>query len=296
MARDVERRPTTRSELNRALVVNAATKPVNVVVPAAIAVVALLVDLWWLIPVVAVPAFIALVLVTYLDGEEAEKVGEQLRGHRAGEAAIAGSPRLDPASLAPPIGAQLRAAMGEETRMREAIARSDLPLTEVGGEVEGLVRAMEITARRAQTLWDYLATQDPQRIRRRMEELRVRGGEQGRPIVIALGQQLEALESLNVQLQRFYAQMEHIVASLSTMHAQLLRMSVASESEGERELAGQARELREEVNLLAQGMSEVYEQAEEAEADPPDSPDPAGNGRAPSPGNGKAPPPPPPSR
>jgi hypothetical protein len=292
MARDLERRPPTRAELNRALLANAATKPVNVIVPAAIAVVALLVELWWLIPVVAVPAFIALVLVTYLDGDEAEKVGERLRGGRAGrEGAIAGPPRIDPAALAPPIGSQLRAALGEEARIREAIVRSELPLTEVGGEVEGLVRAMETTAARAQTLWDYLATQDPQRIRRRMEELRVRGGEQGRPIVVALGQQLEALESLNAQLQRFYAQMEHIVASLSTMHAQLLRMSVASETEGERALAGQARELREEVNLLAQGMSEVYEQAEEAEeaeADPPERP---ANGRAASSGNGKAPPP-----
>ncbi len=289
MARDVERRPASRAELNRALVVNAATKPVNVLVPAAIAIVALLVNLWWLIPVVAVPAFVALVLVTYLDGEEAEKVGERLRGGRAASAAqVAGPPRIDPAKLAPPIGSQLRSALGEEARIREAIARSDLPLTEVGGEVEGLVRAMETTAGRAQTLWDYLATQDPERIRGRMEELRLRGGEQGRPIVAALGEQLEALETLNVQLQRFYAQMEHIVASLSTMHAQLLRMSVVSESEGERALAGQARELREEVNLLAQGMSEVYEQAEEAEADPAE---PAGKGRAPS-GNGKAPPPP----
>ncbi|MGI8594433.1 MAG: hypothetical protein ACR2ML_08755 [Solirubrobacteraceae bacterium] len=288
MPRDVERRPASRAELNRALAVNAATKPVNVVVPAAIAIVALLVDLWWLIPLVAVPAFIALVLVTYLDGDEAETVGERLRVARGGEAAIGGPPRIDPATLAPPISSQLRAAMGEEARMREAIARSDLPLTEVGGEVNGLVRAMETTAARAQTLWDYLATQDPQRIRRRMEELRVGGGEQGRPIVVALGEQLEALESLNAQLQRFYAQVEHIVASLSTMHAQLLRMSVASESEGERALAGQARELREEVNLLAQGMSEVYEQAEEAEADPPD---PAGSGKTPSAGNGKAPPP-----
>jgi len=289
MARDVERRPASRAALNRALVVNAATKPVNVLVPAAIAIVALLVNLWWLIPVVAVPAFVALVLVTYLDGEEAEKVGERLRGGRAGSAAqVAGPPRIDPAKLAPPIGSQLRAALGEEARIREAISRSDLPLTEVGGEVEGLVRAMETTAGRAQTLWDYLATQDPERIRGRMEELRLRGGEQGRPIVAALGEQLEALETLNVQLQRFYAQMEHIVASLSTMHAQLLRMSVVSESEGERALAGQARELREEVNLLAQGMSEVYEQAEEAEADPAE---PGGNGRAPS-GNGKAPPPP----
>ncbi|MDQ3870117.1 MAG: hypothetical protein M3301_00690 [Chloroflexota bacterium] len=289
MAQQLERRPATRAELNRALVVNAATKPVNVLVPAAVAVVALLVDLWWLIPLVAVPAFIALVVVTYLDGDEAEKVGDRLRVGRGGDPATTGPPRIDPETLAPPIAAQLHAALAEEARIRKAIARSELPLTEVGREVEGLVRAMEATAGRAQTLWEYLGTQDTERIRRRMEELRARGGEQGRPIVMALGEQLEALETLTAQLERFYAQMEHIVASLSTMHAQLLRMSVASEIEDERALAGQARELREEVNLLAQGMSEVYEQAEEAEADPAP---PAGSGRARSSGGGKAPPPP----
>ena len=49
------------------------------------------------------------------------------------------------------------------------------------------------------------------------------------------------------------------------------------------------RRVVEEVNLLAQGMSEVYEQAEEAEeaeADPPERP---ANGRAASYGNGTTP-------
>ena len=63
--------------------------------------------------------------------------------------------------------------------------------------------------------------------------------------------------------------MEHMVASLGTMHAQLLRMTMASQSEGESELADEARELREEVNALAEGMSEVYEQAGAAEAPRP---------------------------
>jgi hypothetical protein len=47
---------------------------------------------------------------------------------------------------------------------------------------------------------------------------------------------------------------------------------MASQSEGERELADEARELREEVNALADGMSEVYEQAGAAEAPGPGRP------------------------
>ncbi len=266
MSREVDRRPPTRGELNRALVLNAATKPVNVLVPAAIVVVALVASLWWLIPVIAIPAFLALVAVTYLDGNEAERVGDRLRGGRGRGGG--GARRVDPRSLAPPIGSQLRAAFEEERRVREAIARSDLGLEEVGGEVASLVRAMEGTASRAQTLWEYLATQDVQRIRRRATQLEHSGDPAAAPVVTALREQVAALDALNEQLQRFFAQMEHIVASLGTMHAQLLRMSMASQSDGEREMADEARGLREQVNALAEGMGEVYEQAGAAEPPP----------------------------
>ena len=265
MAREVDRRPPTRGELNRALILNAASKPVNVLVPTAIVVVALVASLWWLIPVIAIPAFLALVAVTYFDGNEAERVGERLRGGRGRRRGGGGPRRVDPRSLAPPIGSQLRAASEEERRIREAIARSDLGLEEVGGEVASLVRAMEGTASRAQTLWEYLATQDAQRIRRRAIQLEHSRDPAAAPVVTALREQVAALDALNEQLQRFFAQMEHIVASLGTMHAQLLRMSMASQSDGEREMADEARGLREQVNALAEGMGEVYEQAGAAE-------------------------------
>src|SRR3954469_17817452 len=258
MARELDR-PPNRAEINRALLLNAATKPVNILVPAAIAVVGIVLGYWWIAVLIAISAFIALCVVPYLDGDEAERVGDELRGKRAG--ALPQAERLDPGKLAPPIAQQVRAALQEEQRIRQAIEQADLPLAEVSNEVDGLVRALETLAKRAQTLWDYLASQNPQAIQSRITQLESSGGAEGKPIVDALKQQLEALTSLDKQLQKFFASMEHIVASLGTMNAQVLRMSFASETDSEEQLAGQARELREQVTALADGMSEVYDKA-----------------------------------
>jgi hypothetical protein len=261
MARDLDR-PPTRAEINRALVLNAATKPINIIVPAAIAVVGIVLGYWWIALVVAIPAFVALCVVTYLDGDEAEKVGDELRGKRA--ASLPKAERLDPAKLAPPIAQQVRAAFQEEQRIRQAIEQADLPLTDVTSEVDSLVRALETMAKRAQTLWDYLASQNPRAIESRIAQLERDGGPEGKPICDALRQQLDALTALDKQLQKFFAQMEHIVASLGTMNAQVLRMGFATEADSEEQLAGQARELREQVNALADGMTEVYQRADDA--------------------------------
>jgi chromosome segregation ATPase len=166
----------------------------------------------------------------------------------------------------------VRAALQEEQHIRQAIEQADLPLNEVSTEVDGLVRALETMAKRAQTLWDYLASQDPQAIEARCRQLEREGGPEGKPIVVALRQQLEALGALRKQLDKFFAQMEHIVASLGTMNAQVLRMSLVTETDSEEQLAGQARELREQVNALADGMSEVYQQADDAAAAAPSNP------------------------
>jgi hypothetical protein len=269
LARELDR-PPTRAEINRALVLNAATKPVNIVVPAAIAVVGIVLGFWWIALVVAIPAFVALCVVTYLDGDEAAQVGDELRGKRA--AALPQVERLDPSRLAPPIAKQVSAALQEEQHIRQAIEQADLPLTEVSSEVDGLVRALETMAKRAQTLWDYLASQDPPAIEARIAQLERDGGAEGKPICDALRQQLEALASLRKQLDKFFAQMEHIVASLGTMNAQVLRMSLVTETDSEDQLAGQARELREQVNALADGMSEVYQRADDAAVAAPSGP------------------------
>ena len=77
MAREL----VTRSDLRRALAVNAVTRPVNVAVPAAVVVAALLLDASWLVAI-AVLCFVALAVLTFLDEGEAERVGARIYARR----------------------------------------------------------------------------------------------------------------------------------------------------------------------------------------------------------------------
>jgi len=253
-------REVTRATLQRQLVTNALTKPANVLVPAAMVVAGLLVGTLWLVAA-ALVVYGALSAITFFDADEAERVGKEVYGRGRGPEPR----RLDPGNLAEPIGQQLRAALTEESRIKQAIADADLPFTEVGAEVDGLVDAMESIAGRAQRIYSYLVTQDPPRVYRRLEELRAAGAEddpQRRELVRALKAQIDAQNKLTTQLERFYSQMEHVTASLGAVHAQVVTMSVAGEAEAQDELVGQVRGLREEVDVLAAGMSEAYAQSD----------------------------------
>src|SRR2546423_15384963 len=78
-----DRQLVTRTDLRRGLIVNALTKPINVVVPAAVAVAALLIGVTWLIAVAAV-VYAVLVVLTFFDEGEAEQVGKRVYGDRGG--------------------------------------------------------------------------------------------------------------------------------------------------------------------------------------------------------------------
>src|SRR2546421_9242802 len=250
----------TRADLRRGLIVNALTKPINVVVPAAVIVAALLIGVTWLIVVAAV-VYVVLVVLTFFDEGEAEKVGKRVYGDR-GEGSR--SKRLEVGSLAPPIARQVQTARDCETRVEETIERSDLAFAEVEGEVGSLVRAVELIAQRAQRIYDYLATQDLAAIDGRLAQLQGSADPSAQAIVKALGEQRAALTDLQGQLTRFYSQIEQLVASLGTVHSQLVRLSVASEEEDQAELAEQVRGLREQVDALSAGMKEAYGRAPDA--------------------------------
>jgi hypothetical protein len=239
-------KPVTRSELQRRLVVNALSKPVNVAVPAAVAVAAVLVGVPWLLVVAAI-AYIALAVMTFLDEREAERVGDEAYGRlRRSE-----QPRLETRRLAPEIRAEVEAARAEQARIAETIANADLPFDEVGGEVDRLVVAMEATARRAQLVRDYLVTQDIQGIENRL-------GQATGETAAALRDQLAVLESLVAQLRRFHDEMEQVNAALGAMHARLVGAAVASQGSADAELAGDVRDLRERVETLTEGITEAY--------------------------------------
>src|SRR5215208_6696473 len=209
--------PLTRSQLNRVLIVNAVTKPFpNILLPAGVAVAGIAFGIPVVGIVVAVIAWLALSATTYLDGDEAERVATRLRERRRAVLEKE-NPRVDPATLAPPIAEHLRQVLSQETRIREAIDRAELPFEEVSGEVDGFVRVAERTAARAQLLFEYLADEDPKRVEARLAEVRREadaGDASKRPLVDALSTQVEALRRAQRKLEDFYTEMERVAVEL----------------------------------------------------------------------------------
>jgi Spy/CpxP family protein refolding chaperone len=241
------RRPPTRSELQRAIAVNALTKPVTVAVGAGVAVAAIVLGAVWLL-VIAVVVYAALATMTFFDEHEAERVGDRAYGRAHGGVTKLG---MDPATLAPEIRAQLDAARAEQAGIVKTITESDLSFADVREEVAQLVTALEGAAGRAQRLYAYLVTQDRAALRARLEELE-RSGDQ--VTVAALKAQGAELGRLDAMLRAAYGEMEQVNASLRTVHARLVGLAVSSQASGEAELVGDVRELRDRVDHLTEGL------------------------------------------
>jgi hypothetical protein len=256
----VTRKEITRADLRRGLAVNALTKPLNVIVAAAVAVAAVVVGAWWLW-VVALVVYGVLAAQTFFDEDEAKRVGERAYAR----AELPGGRPVDPDKLARPIGTQLAAALIERNRIRAAIDSAALPFTDLDAEVAALVREMERTAARAQLVYEYLAGIYPDRIEARLHELRAAAGSEpddpARATADALEEQLAAYRDMRRQVERYFAEMEQTVAALSTIHAQIVRMGVTTDAAGEEELTGRVRDLRGKVTALTEGIAEAYDEA-----------------------------------
>lgn len=265
MAGELER-PPTRAELNRLLIVNALGKELNWITFAVLAGASILIGLPLVLgAAIALVAYLALATVTYLDEDEARKVGDRLRGRRR-QGLDAGTGRIDPGTLAPPIAARLQAALEQEERIRAAIDEAGLPFAEVSEEVDRFVRAAERTASRANLLYEYLADENRDQIERRLAELRGGGDPDPgkRALVEALTTQLAAMAKMEKKLDAFYTEMERIAVELGNVRGQLLAVSATTEAETQRELAAGVRGLREQVTAVAEGMSEAIDETEKA--------------------------------
>jgi chromosome segregation ATPase len=249
-----ELRPYSRSEFNRALVLNALLQPFNVVLLASVAIAGLLLDVF--LPVLAVGLVIYGIAAarTYFDDDEAQEVLTRERAKRRGALEAA---RLDPAELAPPIAELLRAGHQREERIRDAVDRAQLPYDEVSREVDRFIRAIEDGARRAQLLYEALAETQPAWVEQRLAE--VRDDPSKAELAAALEDQLAVLRRMERQLQRFYDEMERVLVELDTVRGNLVSVSASTEAENQDRLAAEVRALRDEVGAVAAGMSEAYE-------------------------------------
>lgn len=255
------RQVVTRDALRRALVINAATKPMAIGAAGVVLVAAFVLGTLWLL-LVAVGLYVGLAAATFFDQEEAARVGAaayERAGLGRGVAALA-------SGLAPEIAALLQRARDEEARIAETVEESELPLDSVVSEVASLTTEMERIAGRAQSISKYLDGQKPADARLRLRELRdapASSAEATRArdrAVNAVTAQLQLWETMTEELDRFKAEMEHLIASLGIVHGQLVRMDVANETHLQDEVAQELSELRERVGAFAEGMREAVSQ------------------------------------
>jgi hypothetical protein len=248
--------PYDRRDFAGALAANAAAKPFNV---------AVLVLTMGAGVVVGGPVILCLAVAivvyaiactrTFFDTDEADKV---LARERRGRAQLKPRPsKLDLNRLAPSIRDHVLEAREREKRIREAIARAELPYAEISDEVDGFVRAMEATAIRAQSLFEALSDSPPERVSVRLRQ--VEGDPAKAELAEALRQQLRVQQRMAQQLNRFYDEMERMLVELDTVRGSLVSLSATEGRAAQERLAADVRGLRERMGAVSEGMAEAYE-------------------------------------
>lgn len=250
------KQPYRRDEFAGALIANAAAKPFNIALLVGTTGAAVLVGGTVLVALVVAVAIYAIAIArTFFDEQEADAVLARVRGER--RAALSeGSRRLDPRTLAPEVRRHLVAARATEARIRDAIERAQLPYEEVSTEVDALVSLMEVSASRAQLLYEALDESPPSRVATRLRELAGSGKSE---LIGALEHQLTVQRKMESQLESFYDQMERIVIELDSIRGSLLSVSASTDVANQQRLAGDVRALRDELGSLSEGMSEAFE-------------------------------------
>jgi len=252
-------RPYSRSDLNRALIGNALLDPFAIVLLTVMAIAGMLLSSLGILLPIGLVLYGAAATRAYFDEDVANGVLERERAKRRKTLGDA-TARVDPRTLAPPIGGLLAGALQREGRIRDAVEGAELPYTEVLAEVDRFVRAMEGTARRAQLLYEALAESPPANVEARLAQLTRENDPGRRELVEALTGQIKVLRRMERQLQAFYDQMEKILVELDTVRGNLVSVSASTDAANQQQLAAEVRELREEVGALAEGMSEAYEE------------------------------------
>lgn len=254
----------TRDKLRQELLLNAARKPLAIGVAALVFIAGLALGTVWLFPV-ALLIYLGMAATTFFDGNEAERVGK-----RAYERACSRSStqRALPAGLTPELVGLLERARAEERRILETIAGSELPFEEISVEVEGLAAEMERIAGRAQSVSAFLDSHEPQELRRRLRKLLAADQADGAAAeareraAAAIQDQLRVGEALESELERFRAEMEHLIASLGVVHGQLVRISVSSDPQLQEHVAREVRDLRTRVGTVADNLRQATETAD----------------------------------
>jgi hypothetical protein len=230
------RPPDTREDLRRALIVNALTKPLNVLVPALVVVAGSLLGASALFAV-ALICWWGLALVTFFDGDEAARVG---RRRRADARAAHEPPAPVAVPRTPEIARRVTHAHAAADSVREAVRESELPLDDVTGEVDALVALIEANAARADRMDRFLAEH---------------------PLPAAAPEeQRRAVNRLEARHRELLGVIDRAASALDTVHAEVLAADGLAELEARQALAGRVADLQTKVRVVSAGLDDAFEE------------------------------------
>ena len=261
----MNRQLVTRRVLARELAINAATRPLNIAIPVAVAAAAVALGTMWLVPI-ALVVYVAMAVATFFDADEAERVGRAT--YDAARPELPSGERKS-VRLEPAIAARLKSARAVEARIREAAESTPAAGRDLADEAGRVLAGLEKLAERAQEIHDYLAEQDADSLRTRLRDLQEswsgdpRIDRANRELAAALEEQLHAIAELERELLRLNAQMEQANASLAAIHGHVVRMSATEDAIAQDNVITEARALRREVNLTADAARDAYEELSE---------------------------------
>jgi serine/threonine-protein kinase len=258
-------RPYTRSQYNRALILNAMTAPFGVSLLAGMVVAGLLLDVLAFVLPVAVVLYVAAAVRTYLDEETQQEVLERERSKRK-QQLQSGKADRDLSEFSPRIADLMGRALEKDARIRAAIDRAELPYHEVSAEVDRFLATMWQTAARAELLCEGLRDAPPDSVALRLQEVERSGGSSKTELIEALSQQLAVQRKMERQLLRFYDQMEQMLVELDTVRGHLITVSASTEADNQERLADDVRDLRREMGAVAEGMAAAYAEQHDVSA------------------------------
>jgi hypothetical protein len=253
---------TTNEKAFKELTLRSLFRPANLLPAVGVAAVGIILGFWPLY-LIAAGIYGALAATTFFSRDERRRALAKARGQDV-DGGPAPQALATPALRTPGIRQRYDGVHAEETRIRQALASSPVPLPEVDIEIAGLMEDVGRLCSRAQQIVDYLESVDEARIRSQRDRAAAEAETAApdmaatlRETADALGQQLATIEEMIGQIDRYDAQMLQIESSLGAIRSQVVRMTLeGTPDEGGRilEQVGSARSL---VTGITQSMEAV---------------------------------------
>jgi hypothetical protein len=237
----------------RAALVGAATKPLNLLVPAVLIAVAIIVQPWLVLA--APPVYAALVITTLRDPQQVDR----LLGRSAGRAALgAGDAARAAERQIPLLPSDLRAPLLSALEHQQAILEllptlpagmADASLTE---DLPRVVADMLRAAASARDIDAYLDTQDPRALERRIASARADGRAD---VAATLQENLDVVGNLGRTRAALSDRLASMASSLSIVHGRLVQAKASAQPV---DVTDDVTELRDRARTLAEGVQEAF--------------------------------------